>query len=176
MTTMLNHRVETQAHSTKASPFPIPPVVEEELDWFFSVPKGDVDDESVGDEDDGPVTAAMAYRKIRGWLVEMEDRDAGVLKSAYKPGPWPNELHQALGRLTGIVVRLASADVGWPEDASEQEMLEARVGICLVKERVQGGVASLARFRRRATEYLRNAIKSYARERGRGPSVAPRMA
>jgi len=176
MTTMLNHPVETRAAGTKASPFPIPPVVEEELEWFFSVQKSHVDNESIGDEDGDRAAAAIAYRKIRVWLLEMEDRDAGVLKSAYAPGPWPRELHEAVGRLTGIVVRLASAEIGWPEDPSEQEMLEARVGTYLERARVQGGIGVLARFRPRATEYLRTAIKSYARERGREPSVAPRMA
>jgi hypothetical protein len=55
-------------------------------------------------------------------------------------------------------------------------MLEARVGTYLERARVQSGIGVLARFRPRATEYLRTAIKSYARERGREPSVAPRMA
>jgi hypothetical protein len=176
MMTTSHNRVAARAQRTRAAPFPIPPAVDEELEWFFSVQKSEVEDETMGDEDEGYTAAAIAYRKIRVRLLEMEDRDAGVLKSAYRPGPWPAELHESLGRLTGVVVRLASAEIGWPEDSAEQDKLEARVGGYLERARIQSGVAALARFRPRATEFLKSAIQSYARERGRGPSLVPRMA
>jgi hypothetical protein len=171
-----NHCIAAGAKGTRAAPFPISPAVDEELEWFFAVQNGDVEYESWGDEDGGYTAGAMAYRKIRIWLLEMEDRDAAVLKSAYTPGPWPAQLHETLGRLTGVVVRLASAEIGWPEDSAEQDKLEARAGAYLDRARVQSGTAPLTRFRSRATELLRSAIQSDARERGRGPSLAPRTA
>ncbi len=64
------------------------------------------------------------YWQIRKRLGRMGDPDAGVLGAAYAPRPWPRALRRELGRLTGIVVRLASVDSGeWPEERNAQDVL-----------------------------------------------------
>jgi hypothetical protein len=138
-------------------------VADEELRWFFSVP---VD-----------ITGgSRVYRQIRRWLLAIPERDAGVLKAAYTPGPWPDGLGAALGRLTGILVRLVSAEAGWPEQSWDRDLLEARTAKHLEASRAKVGSGVLAPYREQAIELLKTARNSYLRERGVEPCAVGRRA
>jgi hypothetical protein len=118
------------------------------------------------------VGAAHAYRTIRGWLLAIDDRDAGVLQAAYEARPWPSELYDDLGRLTGVVVRLACDPVSWPAARKAQQAVEMARAEALAKDSVEwrGSSSSpLAALRRQAEERFARAHRAYARVRGDGP-------
>ena len=167
------HGGRRRTHDRPRVPSNVHSIADEELRWFFKMAEGEA-----GSTLDRRTVAlgfgrgsARAYRKIRGWLLAMTDRDAGVLKAAYMVGPWPPGVRDELGRLSGVVVRLASAEVGWPDDSTEQQLLEAQVANQLEAARLRDGPAAFIRFRRRAKELLKTALRSYERERGDGPSA-----
>jgi hypothetical protein len=115
------------------------------------------------------VAAAHAYRTIRGWLGAMDGRDAGVLQAAYEARPWPSDLYDDLGRLTGVVVRLACDPVSWPADRRAQEILEMARAEALVRECVEWrglSTSPLVTLRRKAEERFTRAHLAYARVRG----------
>ena len=117
------------------------PQVDRELDFFFNraeaamVPpsnywallRGRTGEASTWNLEDA-AEAAHAHRRIRGWLLAIPDSDAGVLQAAYTVRYWPKELYDALGQLTGIVVRLACATDGLGlerEELARMEMVRA---------------------------------------------------
>jgi hypothetical protein len=163
------------------------PVVDRELEWFFnraecemgvrsnfmSVLEGAHSGETVPTPEEA-ATAAHGYRRIRGWLGAIPDSDAGVLQAAYEIRPWPSALYDELGRLTGIVVRLACALDPWPPDRRSQELVEtARAGWleseCGPYRRY--GVGPLVRLRREAEKRFAQAHHAYCVVRGEGPCL-----
>jgi hypothetical protein len=162
-------------------------VVDRELEWFFNRAECDMGIRSnfvsvLGNRHsggDGPTpeeaaTAAHSYRRIRTWLLAIPDSHAGVLQAAYEIRPWPSALYDELGRLTGVVVRLACAQSPWPADRRSQELVEmARAGWleseCGPYRRY--GIGPLARLRREGEKRFAQAHYAYCVVRGEGPCL-----
>ena len=107
--------------------------VEEELEWFFNTAESDMGAQSnfmamIGRatprSPEDAVEACRRYRRIRAWLKAIVDSDAGVLQAAYELRDWPVVLQDKLGRLTGVVVRLACALDRWPDPRAAQQARE----------------------------------------------------
>ena len=156
-------------------PFPPPGPADQELEWFFTMAESDMgarsnyaavldaaDDLTMEDR----AEAAHAQRQILKRLREVGDHDAGVLKAAYVARPWPLVLREGLGRVTGVLVRLACVDLGLPEDDAQLDALERRTADRLSVTLAQQGHARLAKFHPRALAFLERAFRSYVRERG----------
>ncbi len=155
--------------SHRPLPFFVSPVIESELEWFFD--RGESNRGERWAEDPDRVCCAVAYRTIGGWLSAMDTYDAHVLDMAYSSGPRPLRLLKRLGRLTTLVVRLVSAEAGWPEDPDEQRRLEQRTAALLDEERAEHEPRSVTRYIQPAAGLLRTAIRMYTAERGGGPSM-----
>jgi hypothetical protein len=155
--------------SHRPLPFFVSPIVESELEWFFD--RGEVNRREGWAGDPDRVCCAVAYRTIGGWLSAMDIYDARVLEMAYSRGRRPLRLLNRFGRLTTLVVRLAAVEAGWPEDPHEQRRLEQRTATLLDEERAEHAPRSATRYIQPAAGLLRTAIRTYAAERGRGPSM-----
>jgi len=113
------------------------PVIDEELQWFFHIEDGDTSSSNYGRmlspwTEDGEwrtlaehAAAERKHRVILSHLKSLPDVDAGVLQCAYAPRPWPVQLAEELGRLTGIVVRLSCDRASWPDERGRQLALDA---------------------------------------------------
>jgi hypothetical protein len=163
------------------------PVVDRELEWFFNRAECDMGmrsnfvsalgsrhSEGAGPTPEDVATVAHGYRRIRTWLLAIPDSDAGVLQTAYEIRPWPSALYDELGRLTGVVVRLACAQGPWPADRRSQALVElARAGWleseCGPYRRY--GVGPLARLRRDAEKRFAQAHHAYSVVRGKEPCL-----
>jgi hypothetical protein len=154
-----------------------------ELEWFFTMAESDMGARSnfttmVGQHDgrsiDMRAEAARARRTILEWLVEIRDPHAGVLQAAYEARPWPLALREALGRTTGVLARLASADGGgFPDDEGSRALLDLQAADRLTRALVLRGATALEPFRLRAGVLLRGAFLAY--ERARGGPARPRL-
>ncbi len=155
---------------------------DQELEWFFTMAESDMGDRSnfassmihltpAQQEDlmDMRAEAAHAQRTLLEWIRELDDFDAGVLQAAYVARPGPLALREELGRLTGVVVRLAAAEVGLPENRDELEALELRMA-----ERLNAALVldpgTVRRLQQRASAMLQQAFNAFVRERG-GPDA-----
>lgn len=162
------------------------PIVDRELEWFFNRAESDMglrsnfastvlvdpDDERSTPED--AAEAAHAYRRIRGWLLALGDADAGVLQVAYEVRPWPRALYDELGRLTGVVVRLACALDPWPPNRDAQVLVEMARAEWLAKGAGSYrayGVGPLVRLRREGELRFTRAHHGYNNVRGAGPCL-----
>jgi hypothetical protein len=145
-----------------------------ELEWFFTMAESDMGLRSnylhlLGEPENSMedrAEASHAQRTMRRRLMEVGDHDAGVLQVAYRARPWPMPLRKELGRLTGVVVRLASADIGLPDDDGELDSLERRTADWLNEAVERKGKAGIERFRPKAAALLMSAFRAYVRERG----------
>ncbi len=153
---------------------------DEELEWFFSVEGVELEQRSNFMDslvpvqhraDAEPSDEAGVYRVIFGHLGEVGDPDAGVLEAAYAPREWPKSLQSELRRLTGIVVRLAVAEIGMPETVAETEVLEHRLAARLADALKRLGPKGVERFRGKAQAHFDRAYSAYQHERGKGPSL-----
>ena len=158
------------------------PAVERELEWFFNQSECDMGLRSNfmsvmnsrhsgggGPTPEEAATSAHRHRRIRSWLLAIADREAGVLQAAYEIRPWPNVLYDELGRLTGVVVRLACALDPWPADRPSQELVEmARAGWLATECEPyrKHGVGPLGRLRRDAEKRFALAHHAYCVVRG----------
>jgi hypothetical protein len=155
------------------------PSVDEELDWFFNRAECDMGVPSNFDRALGPrstsiprtpedaAEAAHRYRRIRTWLKAMADTDAGVLQAAYELRDWPVSLFDELGRLTGIVVRMACALDGMYGDRDAQRLIEMARARWLVSSGTPlAENVSLARLRREAEIRFVRALRAYGSVRG----------
>ena len=171
---VLQQRIVTEIDADTL-PFPPPGPADQELEWFFTMAESDMgarsnyaavldaaDDLTMEDR----AEAAHAQRQILKRLREVGDHDAGVLKAAYIARPWPLVLREGLGRVTGVLVRLACVDLGLPEDDAQLDALERRTADRLSVTLAQQGHAGLAKFHPRALAFLERAFRSYVRERG----------
>ena len=163
------------------------PVVDIELEWFFN--RADCDmglrstyvltlsrhrtyDLELSAED--AAEAAHAHRQIRGWLLAVGDSAAGVLQCAYETRGWPAPLFDELGRLTGVVVRLACALDPWPPQRDQQQAIEhARAEWLSARCKACRGFSfgPLVRLRREAERRFVLASHAYAVVRGDRPCV-----
>ena len=109
--------------------------------------------------------AVHAHRKMMEWFVEIGDHDAGVLKVAYMARPWPLRLREELGRLTGVVIRMAAAEVGLPDDDRALDALEQRTALRL-DAALANGERIVEKRQRAASPIFRKAFVAYVRERG----------
>ena len=162
--------------------------VDAELDWFFNRAECDMGNRSnyeavLGKYAATPrlptpedaAEASHAHRTIRGWLKAIADSDAGVLQAAYVMRPWPEKLYDELGRITGVVVRLACALDRWPEDRAGQERVEMARARWLESRCANGcgrSLAPLQKLRRDGEVRFARAHHAYAVVRGRRPCLA----
>ena len=150
-----------------------------ELEWFFTMAESDMGarsafvaslarvlpDEPGDNTIEERVDAAYAQRTLLRWLQEVGDHDAGVLKAAYMARPWPLMLREELGRLTGVVVRIRSAEIGLPDDDRALDALEQRTANRL-NEALANGAPLIERLQQQASPLLKRAFEAYVRERG----------
>ncbi len=155
--------------------------VDEELAWFFCAEDGDFASQSNFGRMLSPVSedgtwrtpedhfaAVQRHRALRACLRSMPDRDAGVLQCAYAPSPWPARLQRELGRLTGIVVRLACDRATWPEQRGQQLALDAENADQLDGMLRHGGEqdrAAVRALRREALGCFAKALGEYQKAR-----------
>jgi hypothetical protein len=95
-----------------------------------------------------------------------------VLQVAYEVRPWPVDLYDELGRLTGIVVRLACDSGSWPAERRAQQAAEMARAEALAIECVEWRGQSLgpiAPLRQRAEKRFARAHHAYAHARGEAP-------
>ena len=150
--------------------------VDDELEWFFNHAECDMGLTSNfmaalgstwdGQTSDELVVPAHRYRKMRSWLKAIPDSDAGVLQAAYELRSWPRPLADDLGRLTGIVVKLACAS-SWRENRDWQRINESCHARRLLSSCPTWGLnASLVRLRREAEVRFARAHRAYLAVRG----------
>ena len=146
-----------------------------ELEWFFTMAESDMGARSnfavvPGEPLDGTpesrAEAARARRTILGWLAEVGNPHAGVLQAAYAARAWPLALREALGRSTGVVVRLGSSEVGLPDDEDERAKVDLRTARGLAETLGHQGREALKPLELRGRILLRAAFLAYERERG----------
>jgi hypothetical protein len=119
--------------------------------------------------------ASHAQRRIRGWLLAIPNADAGVLQAAYEQRDWPGSLVDELGRITGVVVRIACALDPWPAEQAAQRMVETARAHWLDSHCSKGrgrGFETLLRLRREGEVRFAKAHHAYAVVRGIGPCIA----
>jgi len=164
------------------------PIVDTELDWFFNRAECDMGvssnfhdvlqprlerSERVTPED--AAEASHAHRTIRRWLLAIPDSDAGVLQAAYEQRDWPSSLVDELGRITGVVVRIACALDRWPAERPAQRVVEMARAHWLESHcsKWRGrGFETLLRLRREGEVRFAKAHHAYAIVRGQGPCLA----
>jgi hypothetical protein len=120
---------------------------------------------SGSDVTDERAEAAHAQTTLLKWIRELDDFDAGVLQAAYMARPWPPRLFTELGRLTGVVARLGSVEVGLPEKRHELEALELRTAARL-DDALARNASVVKCLQLRASPLLERAFEAYVRERG----------
>jgi hypothetical protein len=158
----------------------------QELEWFFTMAECSmglrsnfsqalVHERQRQDDPDLRFEAARAHRIILGHLQHMGDPDAGVLFAAYAARPWPIELIDELGRLTGIMVRLEAADIGLPDSDRRLVWLEQHVASTMSDALFKGEFGRYDRLRERAQRIFDRAYGAYRRKRGTGPSLVQRF-
>jgi hypothetical protein len=146
--------------------------VEDDLEWFFNRAESDMGAQSNFQAVLGrhrPMTsedmaeACHRHRRIRSRLKAIPDAEAGVLQAAYELRAWPVALYDKLGRLTGVVVRLACALDRWPDDRPSQQALEMVRAGWLLGQGLHPSNATLSRLRQEATVRLTRAHAAFSR-------------
>jgi hypothetical protein len=146
-----------------------------ELEWYFTMAESDMGVRSnymamirqAGDDSlDTCAEAARAQTRVTKWLTALGDHDAGVLKAAYVARPWGLVFREAFGRATGVIVRLAAAEVGLPDDDAELDRLEIRTAERLSAIFRSRGARGIEPHRTKALALLQRAYGSYVRQRG----------
>jgi hypothetical protein len=150
--------------------------LETELDWFFNRAESDIaclGQRAYEHTAEDAAEASHRHRRIRSWLKAIPDSDAGVLQAAYELRPWPIELYDQLGRLTGVFVRLACALDTWPADRAAQQVVEmARADWLVSSGDMRSGDPAFMTLRRAAESRFARAhhaysvVRSAARSRG----------
>jgi hypothetical protein len=175
-------RSHTLATLTPAS------VADEELEWYFTMAESDLGARSNylemliptrhGDSPGNTMVrramANTARRTILARLTELtraEAPHAGVLQAAYTARPWPLTLRVAMGRATGIAVRLASADLGLPDSDAELDALERETAESLDRALARKGAPAIERWKLQASARYAQAFRAYERVRGDAPSA-----
>jgi hypothetical protein len=161
---------------------PTEPAYENEVDWYFSLAEGEMGlvsnyEQSIGrDPTDRTSTSAetraeAAHRagKIRDRLRALTKWDAGVLQVAYETKPVPENLKTEFGTLTSLMVRLACAEVGLPDDDFAFRDLERTVALELGEHLRRRGARcqSLRKLKVEAQALLDKALAAYAKVRTR---------
>jgi hypothetical protein len=162
------------------------PSIDEELDWFFNRAECDMGvssnyEQALGARSasahrtpEDAADAAHRCRRIRNWLKAIVDSDAGILQASYELRPWPVALFDQLGRLTGIVVKLACALDLLHSDRDRQRLIEMARAEWLVSSGAPMRLnASLCRIRREAEVRFVRAHRSYSIVRGRAGGGRP---
>lgn len=155
------------------------PSVDDDLMWFFNSSESAMGAISNFEATLGRSSAAIPHspedaaeashrqRRIRRWLKVIPDSDAGVLQAAYELRDWPVALFDQLGRLTGIVVRMACAlDMPLHEGATRRLIETARARWLASFGDALGYDSSLVRLRREAELRYVRAHHAYGLVRG----------
>jgi hypothetical protein len=121
------------------------------------------------------VEAAVAYRRILGWLRAMPNNEAGVLQVAFELREWHAGLRIRFGQVTGIAIRLTCSLDEWPRDRRAQEAMDkARArDLALMCTRPEKHRRFLEMLDARAQARFDTALAAYLRVRGTGRSVIP---
>jgi hypothetical protein len=156
------------------------PSIDEELDWFFNQAESDmgassnyqqalrIESPSARRTAEDYVEASAKYRRIRRWLKAIDDYQAGVLQAAYELRDWPVALFDELGRLTGIVVKLACSLDGPHGDRRFRQLVEMGRARWLVETHIPlRQNESLGRLRHKAQVLFMAANCAYGIARGR---------
>jgi hypothetical protein len=155
-------------------------VAVKELEWFFALSEADMGLHSNFMDGLVPerhrenhettlerrVRACSARRVILERFAAIGRTHAGVLQAAHTTRPWSALLQAELGALTGVAVRLATAEVGLPDDADALETLERRTADRLADTLLHLGGSALRDLRREAAALYHLALRAYERERG----------
>jgi hypothetical protein len=166
-------------------------IAEAELEWFFTMAESDMGlrsnymemlvllrhREPVGDALERHVEAVAAHRTVLRRLSGTRGGapcHAGILQAAFAARPWALGLREHLGRATGVAVRLATAEVGLPDDDRKLDALERRTADRLADALQRRGPRELEPLRRRAQALYAAAFAAYERVRGDGPCVMGR--
>ena len=158
--------------------------IDAELDWFFNRAECDMGLQSnylamLGRHGPGSsipspeqaVDAAHRFRLVLRWLKALDTGDAGVLQCAYELRAWPIPLWDRLGRLTGIVVRIACAMDPLPGNRDVLQVVEMARADWLAKGCARGEVdAELRALRREAEGRFVQAHRAYGARRPKGGS------
>ena len=151
---------------------------DEELEWFFTMAESSMGVRSNfeaslriqrhrRDRSESHIEAASAHRIILERLRSMGHPHPGVLQAAYTARRWPVPLLVALGRLTGIVVRLAAAELGLFDDSSARAEDYAAHAL-LASLHYKEGEGEVLRLRDAAQTLFDDAYEAYRRkQRGR---------
>jgi hypothetical protein len=160
--------------------------VEQELDWFFNRAACDMGEQSnylamlgplgPGSRIPSPEDAAEAAHRARWvgrWLLAIGTSDTGVLRCAYELRAWPVALWDRLGRLTGVVVRLACALDGLTDAPHLLRVVEMARADWLAAQAPRAAIdPTWARLRGEARNRLARATLAYERARAATPTRA----
>ncbi len=126
-------------------------------------------------EEEARVDAMHRAGTILGWLEAIAPAHCDVLVAAYRPPERPLPAHYALklGRLAGVVARLASVREGF-ERALAQRRTVAKSPVDWLDEQIVRGDEERANVaRREAFGVYARALAAYRAARGNRPSLAP---
>ena len=186
-----------RSHTVPVSRLHPSPLLEGELTWFFTeaetaisppsnidpccteTSSGHVGADSVPSDDaiEDRVEALHATGTIERRLRAMPESHARTLFAAFEPRAWPESLEAALGRLTGIAVRLVMSEAaGRPaRSCAELRRRQDDAAALLDCTLACGGAPALSVLRWKAHVAYADALHAYRRVRGPGPSVVPRV-
>jgi hypothetical protein len=110
--------------------------------------------------------AAHTRRILLGRVRALPANYAGALQAAYEVRPWPAPLQDALGRATGIAVRMAATAEGLPETREALDRFERAAARRLTEALASEGMAALGDLPLLARALLRAAHLAYEEARG----------
>jgi hypothetical protein len=137
-------------------------VAAEEVDWLHTSTAS------------GP-TCDQARAMIRGWLETLSPFHREVIALRYDPTPWPEPVRDVLEGGFSLVVRV-ECERYRPAPHRTREQLEWAVSRRLQNRVLRYGARAVLPYGRRAEWHFGQAIREYAKARGREPSVASRLA
>jgi hypothetical protein len=133
-----------------------------EIQWFFT-----------STDTEGPALQARAI--IEGWLNALDSSARRTLALRFDPTPWPERM-QAEGLDSGyaLVVSLVST-APWHAESGPHQKLHRRASDQLEAAVRQRGISVMRGVSRRADWDFADAVRAYAKARGRVPSVLGRV-
>jgi hypothetical protein len=161
---------------------------QEELEWYFQLAETEMTAPSnfgrmlasvspggYSRTPEDQAEAAMAHRRILGWLRAMPNNQAGVLQAAFELRELPAVVRIRFGLVTGIAVRLTCSLDAWPKNRRAQEAMDrARArDLAVMCTRPEKHQAFLEKLDARAHERFDTALAAYLRARGTGRSPIP---
>jgi hypothetical protein len=169
------------------------PVVEEELDWFFTRAESEMGVSSnfaplaamaltgiVGSKADpadmlaeSRVAAAHAEGQIRRRLDLLPVHLQGVLYTAFEPRGWPKEVLSHFGRGAGIAVRTVAARRAFQRATRKKKLHVDGVAAWLAGAIGRHEHSTVTAVKLEAEGILAPALHAYAGVRGNAPNCVP---